>query len=101
MSERENKGGKEPQSYGSDKGWLEGKTGQTVENTPGRTSRHDEEHYEDRHDRGPTETPDPGAESDPARSTRGAEVLGTGGHKLAESNQRRRNEGFFRKRDYA
>jgi hypothetical protein len=100
MSERENKGGKEPQSYGSDKGWLEGKTGQTVENTPSRTSRHDEEHYEDRHDPGPTQTPDPGAEKDLAGSTRGAVVVGTGGRKIAESNQRRRNQGFFRQRDY-
>jgi hypothetical protein len=100
MDESENKGGKEPQSYGSDKGWLEGKTGQTVENTPGRTSRHDEEHYEDRHDPGPTKTPDPGAEADSARSSRGAEVVGTGGRKIAESNERRRDDGFFRKRDY-
>ncbi|MFN2442331.1 MAG: hypothetical protein ABR517_06565 [Thermoanaerobaculia bacterium] len=101
MSKPEDKGKTEPQSYGSNEDWLEGTTDQTVENTPARTSRHDEEHYENRHDRGPTETPDPGAdEANSARSTRGAEVVGTGGRKIAESNQRRRNDGFFRQRDY-
>lgn len=100
MSKPEDKSKAEPQSYGSKEDWLEGTTGQTVQNTPARTSRHDEEHYENRHDRGPTETPDPGTEADSARSTRGAEVVGTGGRKIAESNQRRRNDGFFRQRDY-
>lgn len=49
----------EPQSYGSEKDWLTGKTGQTVDNTPEKTSRTDEEFYRSRHHSGsPYESPE-------------------------------------------
>jgi hypothetical protein len=45
----------EPQSYGSGADWVTGKTGQTVEDTPHKSDRHDEAFYESRHD-APTKT---------------------------------------------
>lgn len=100
MSNRDRNRPKEPQSYGSEKDWVEGKTGQTVENTPSRVSRHDEAHYEDRHDPGPTETHEPAMERDTSSMPSGGEVVGEGGKKIAESNERRKNQGYFRERDY-
>lgn len=45
----------EPQSYGSQADWLTGRTGQTVDGTPEKASRHDEEFYKSkRDDRGRT-----------------------------------------------
>ena len=46
------KDGSEPQSYGSNKDWLTGKTGETVDETPAKSSRTDEEFYESRHNSG-------------------------------------------------
>lgn len=40
----------EPQSYGGQDGWLTGKTGQTVDDTPQKSSRTDEGFYESRRD---------------------------------------------------
>ena len=73
--------GSEPQSYGSQDEWLTGKTGQTVDGTPHKTSRTDEGFYESRReDRSTTTQPSPGrspvdksvendATPDPAGST--------------------------------
>jgi hypothetical protein len=93
----------EPQSYGSDRDWLEGTTAQTVENTPSRTSRHDEPFYDsshDAHDASAAQGPaDPGTREGTGRGARGAvgpESLG--GKKVAESNATRQS--YFRNRDY-
>ena len=92
--------GREPQSYGSESDWLTGKTGQTVDDTPGRVSRHDEEFYESRTDQtgdtpaassGNTEPSDaasPARTSDSPSTTTGA----------ADSVEER--DSFFKKRDY-
>lgn len=42
----------EPQSYGSNKDWLTGNTGETVDDTPAKGSRTDEEFYQSRHNSG-------------------------------------------------
>ena len=92
-----------PQSYGSDKDWLQGTTAQTVENTPSRTSRHDEPFYDSRHDAeesSATEaTAEPGVRSaqggNPARATG---PTTSGGKKVPESNATRQS--YFRNRDY-
>lgn len=39
------KPGKEPQSYGSEEGWLTGKTSQTVNETPEKAEKRDEHFY--------------------------------------------------------
>lgn len=49
IDERDPKRPKEPQSYGSEKDWLTGRTDQEVNETASRTERHDEEFYEPRH----------------------------------------------------
>ena len=41
----EEKKGNEPQSYGSEKDWLTGNTGQTVDGTPEKVEREDEHFY--------------------------------------------------------
>ncbi|HSN68064.1 MAG TPA: hypothetical protein VLV48_02400 [Thermoanaerobaculia bacterium] len=92
-----------PQSYGSDRDWLEGTTAQTVENTPSRTTRHDESFYDSRHEStesSATEAPAaPGVQAaqggNPARATGPAT---TGGKKVPESNATRQS--YFRNRDY-
>jgi hypothetical protein len=98
---------KEPQSYGSEKDWLTGKTGQTVENTPERTSRHDEEFYESRHES--EESPAPlGGKSSPQHSdpsprkavdNASTPVTGTGTTKVSDAAAGDRKS-FFKKRDY-
>lgn len=102
MDEKKPTGRNEPQSYGSGEDWVEGDTGQTVEQTPSRTSRHDEPFYESRHSadeasasEAPAETV---AESSGGRDTAATPVLGSGGKKVSESNQTRQT--FFRDRDY-
>lgn len=92
----------EPQSYGSEQGWLEGRTGQTVEDTPSRVSRHDEEQYENRHSDEPTVAQAPeDAEVRPeylsgtASSQGPAEVV----TKVSPFSSERRKS-FFRDRDY-
>lgn len=99
--------GNEPQSYGSSAEWLTGRTGQTVEGTPQRATRHDEAFYEDRHQPARTDQADAGgkvsevqlAESDsvplPARS---ATATGSATrHADAGAEQRK---SYWRDRDY-
>jgi hypothetical protein len=93
----------EPQSYGSNRDWLEGTTAQTVENTPSRTSRHDEPFYDsslDANESSATEAPaDPGIREPPKGSSRGATgPVSAGGKKVPESNETRQS--YFRNRDY-
>jgi hypothetical protein len=98
---------KEPQSYGSGPDWVTGRTGQTVEDTPHRTSRHDEEFYEDRHldDRSPGARgglPNEVQRSEgvdfpqPDRSETPTE--GTGTTKVSDNSDQRTS--WFRERDY-
>ena len=90
---------REPQSYGSEKDWLEGKTDQTVENTPSRTSRHDESFYDNRHEEDPTgAVPDAGKEKARPSLDSSSVPLVRSGKKVAESNETRQS--FFRSRDY-
>lgn len=93
----------EPQSYGSGKDWLQGTTGQTVEGTPHRASRHDEAFYDqslDAHRDSASEAhAAPDAAPRPAGSPSGATgATSLGGKKIAESNATRQS--YFRKRDY-
>lgn len=93
----------EPQSYGSDRDWLEGTTGQTVEGTPHRTARHDEAFYENSLD-----AADAAASEAPARQTydlpqggsasRATGPVSLGGKKVPESNETRQS--YFKNRDY-
>ena len=48
--EAEKPRGTDPQSYGGGADWLTGETGQTVDETPHKSDRHDEEFYKSRHD---------------------------------------------------
>ena len=97
------KGGASPQSYGSDRDGLRGTTGQTVEETPHRTSRHDEAFYEpslDANRASASEAParqnaDPRPNRSPSRAT-GPDSLG--GKKVPESNETRQS--YFKRRDY-
>lgn len=96
---------REPQSYGSDKDWLTGKTGQTVENTPDRVSRHDEEFYESRHDSSESAAKEGGQQSPkrddllntaaPDEAT--TEVIDRASTSVSQTTER---ESFFKKRDY-
>lgn len=96
---------KEPQSYGSEADWLSGKTGETVQNTPNRVSRHDEEFYEDRHQSKESEAPDGGMQTPkradlknaPAADQSKTEITGTATTKVSDASDRK---SFFKKRDY-
>jgi hypothetical protein len=93
----------EPQSYGSGRDWVEGNTAQTVENTPSKTSRHDEPFYDpslDAQKESATEAPaDPGTRESQGVSARGAAgPVSLGGKKVPESNETRQS--YFRNRDY-
>lgn len=94
----------EPQSYGSEQGWLEGRTGQTVEDTPSRASRHDEDQYESRHSDEPTVAQAPeDAEMRPeylgAADTSAVPTVNEVVTKISTSSNDRRKS-FFRDRDY-
>lgn len=98
---------KEPQSYGSEKDWLTGNTGQTVENTPNRTSRHDEQFYDSKHEseESPSPqggTPSPDRHDDAPRQAAdksSTPVTGTGTTKVSDAAAGDRKS-YFKKRDY-
>jgi hypothetical protein len=95
--------GTEPQSYGSERDWLYGTTGQTVEGTPHRTSRQDEAFYDPSHDAKELSASEAPAlqSADPAPAARSGRATGPasrGGKKIAESNSTRQT--YFKKRDY-
>jgi len=94
--------GKEPQSYGSNKEWVSGKTSQTVDDSPSTISRVDEPFYESRHGavtKG-SDAVSPARfsfEKDPAaRDTSMVEITGTGLTKTHEGTR----HSFFKNRDY-
>jgi hypothetical protein len=97
---------KEPQSYGSDKGWVDGKTGGTVDNQPQKSGGGDDAFYNPRRD---NETSadfqggriSPEQLADNAASSQGgtATPAGSSGEvDPAESGAQR--ESYFRTRDY-
>lgn len=94
--------GREPQSYGSNREWVSGKTGQTVDDTPEKISRVDEPFYESRHEvnaKGSDQAPSGhySFESDPvAADTSAVEITGTGKTKTHEGTR----HSFFKDRDY-
>lgn len=96
----------EPQSYGSQKDWLHGKTGQTVDRTPHKSDRHDEAFYDDRRTSETSEAPNGGmtspfqtSESELAsRDTSATDVVGSGARKVATDSDRRVS--YWRERDY-
>ncbi|HEY0591101.1 MAG TPA: hypothetical protein VGF40_05005 [Thermoanaerobaculia bacterium] len=93
----------EPQSYGSQKDWLEGTTAQTVEGTPHRVSRHDEAFYDQSLDADRDAASAAPAQQNvdtprEARPARAGLPTSLGGKKIAESNETRQS--YFRKRDY-
>jgi hypothetical protein len=92
----------EPQSYGSQKDWLEGTTAQTVEGTPHRVSRHDEAFYDQsldvNHDAAAEAPAQQNIDTPRAGRSRASGPTTLGGKKIAESNETRQS--YFRKRDY-
>ena len=107
MADETKKGdrGREPQSYGSEKDWLTGNTGGSVDRTQSKSDRHDEAFYEPRHldenspgDRGGlvsdvqlqygADAPGGRAEDGPSEN----------GWKVSDSASGRSS--YFRKRDY-
>ncbi len=97
------KGGASPQSYGSDRDWLQGTTGQTVEGTPHRTSRHDEAFYDPSPDANRAAASEAPARQnpDPHQSGRPSHATGPdsrGGKKVPETNETRQS--YFKIRDY-
>lgn len=92
--------GREPQSYGSESDWLTGRTDQTVNRTPERASRHDEEFYENRHDQsgevteGRTPAPDAESVASPEQMEEGASAT----TKVDETTGGR--DSYFKNRDY-
>jgi len=94
--------GREPQSYGSKREWVSGKTSQTADDTPGKISRVAEPFYESRHEahaKGSDQVSPAhySFESDPAtRDTSAVEFTGTGMTKTHEGTR----HSFFKDRDY-
>lgn len=102
-NENDHNPGVEPKSYGTNQGWLEGETAQTVERTPQRKSRHDEAFYRSELDadhEAATEGPAVTRMEEPHRTAEPAQVpvVGKGGKKVPESNETRQS--YFRERDY-
>lgn len=103
-SKKNEQRGSEPQSYGSNRDWLEGTTGQTVDRTPEKSSRHDEEFYRDRRDSEHSAgsqggvTPDHQRRDAQRSDTTRSEITGTGTTKVAADSDMRRS--WFRERDY-
>jgi len=96
---------REPQSYGSEKDWLTGKTDQTVEDTPNRVSRHDEEFYESRHDSSESVAKEGGQQSpqrDDVANTAAPDMTATEviDHASTSVSQATDRVSFFKKRDY-
>ena len=93
--------GREPQSYGSESDWLTGKTGQTVDDTPGRAARHDEEFYENRHEP-EGETPAAAAETDEQenRAHPDTEAADGDAERTKAGEELGGRESYFKDRDY-
>jgi hypothetical protein len=96
---------KEPQSYGSDKGWVSGKTGGTVDNQPQKSEGGGDAFYNPRRDNETSSDFQGGRISpeqlaDNAASTRGSHSAAAT-TAVAESNSSgAQRESFFRARDY-
>lgn len=94
--------GREPQSYGSEKDWLTGRTGETVDRTPEKTSRHDEEFYDgdrDREDSPGTKGGTTPSVSDASHTSTRADVTGSAPKKVSLRAAGER-QSYFKKRDY-
>jgi len=94
---------KEPQSYGSDKGWVSGKTGGTVDNQPQKSEGGDDAFYNPRRDNETSSDCQGGRISpeqlaDNAAPTRSSHAA-AGSPDVANSSGAQR-ESFFRQRDY-
>lgn len=93
--------GREPQSYGSESDWLTGKTGQTVENTPERTSRHDEDFYDSRNrHEGETPAADPEVTSDPVGGSSPVRTSDSPSTTTRAGDAVEERDSFFKDRDY-
>lgn len=92
--------GREPQSYGSESDWLTGRTGQTVDETPERVSRHDEDFYESRSDEeNPTHaTQQPPADHREQARPESAKPTSESISRVSESVEG--HDSYFRERDY-
>ncbi len=102
--EKHSSGGKEPQSYGSEKDWVTGKTGQTVDRTPQKSDRHDEKFYESRHesDRSPAPT---GGQMSPQRAGDDHDPVAADTAAVPAAQPTAKQDGagrgsFFKNRDY-
>lgn len=103
----ENDKQKEPQSYGSDKGWISGKTGGTIDNQPQKSEGGDDAFYNPRRDN-ETSTDFQGGKISPeqladnaaaARVGNSAPAAGSRAEASPTSSGAQRDS-FFRARDY-
>jgi hypothetical protein len=96
---------KEPQSYGSDKGWVSGKTGGTVDNQPQKSEGGDDAFYNPRRD---NETSadfqggriSPEQLADNAASTRSSHSAAGTPTAASSNSSGAQRDSFFRQRDY-
>ena len=102
----ENDKQKEPQSYGSDKGWISGKTGGTIDNQPQKSEGGDDAFYNPRRDnetstdfQGGKISPEQLADNAAARGGNSAPAAGSRAEASPTSSGAQRDS-FFRARDY-
>jgi hypothetical protein len=97
---------KEPQSYGSDKDWVTGNTGENVNNPKSRPTAKHQEFYDDKREEetsasyqggktSPIQLAESSQERGEARSDAGAAAPG-----VTKEEGGAKRDSFFRKRDY-
>ncbi len=96
---------KEPQSYGSGKDWVAGRTGQQVNDPKSAPTREHEEFYDERRESETTDSDQGGRTSEvqlaetadpPARPTRDDSPVS----KVTTETSGAKRDSYFRKRDY-
>jgi hypothetical protein len=92
----------EPQSYGSEKEWLTGETGQTVNRVKGQPDSQHADFYASRHDDNPTQGGDVPEESQQqsAAAAGSAEDAHNPVQKVTAKNQGAKRESYWKDRDY-
>ena len=88
----------EPQSYGSDKEWLTGETGQTVNGLKDHPNSQHAEFYRSRHDEAPPEGGSSPEESQPVGPTSGD--AHTPVQKVTARERGAKRDSYWKERDY-
>jgi hypothetical protein len=101
------KDGREPQSYGSDKEWVSGRTGQEVNDPKSSPPPEHDEFYDSSHDAEPAASPDNGGKVSEFQLAENAQprtgpVSGdsTPVQKVSTEEGGSKRGSYFRKRDY-